>query len=53
MTYAPAKFEVALTSALGVMQLQEIFDLTLTQSQSQGHNKALPSTPCDLCTCKL
>ena len=38
MTYAPAKFEVAMSNCLRGMHLQEIFDLTLTQ----GHMKHCP-----------
>ena len=38
MTYAPAKFEVAMSNCLEKMHLQEIFDLTL----GQGHMKYCP-----------
>ena len=40
MTYAHAKFEAAMSNGLGVLHLQEIFDLTLTQGQ--GHIKPCP-----------
>ena len=38
MTYAPVKFEVAMSNGLEETHLQEIFDLTLTQ----GHMKQCP-----------
>ena len=41
MTYAPAKFEAAMSKGLEEMHLQEIFDLILTQCQ--GHMERSPA----------
>ena len=51
MTYAPAKFEVATSNSLGedYLQKSKLYDLDL------GLTKCcqVPSTSCDLYTCKL
>ena len=51
MTYAPAKFEASMSSGIGGNALTRNiwFDL---DTRSRSH-EALPSTSCDLCTCKL
>ena len=51
MTYAPAKFEAAMSNGLGgnAFTRNNLFDL-YPRSRS---NEALPSTSCDICTCKV
>ena len=51
MTYAPSKFEVAMSNGLGgnAFTRNTWFDLN---PRSRSH-EALPSTLCDLCTCKV
>ena len=51
MTYAPAKFEAAMSNSLGGKAFTRniLFDL---DPRSKSHD-ALPSTSCDLCNCKV
>ena len=54
VTYASANFEVAMSNGSGEDAFtRKIHYLTLTQGQ--GHMKCclVPSTSCDLCTCKI
>ena len=49
LTYAPAKFEAAMSNGLGGNAFTRYM---LFEPRSRSH-EALPSTSCDLCTCKV
>ena len=49
MTYAPAKFETSMSNGLG----GNAFTRNILFDHGSRSHEALPSTSCDLCTCKV